>query len=188
VSEVLLFHHALGQTRGFFAFAGELQRAGHTVHTPDLYGGETFAELGEGVGYAEQVGFDVIVQRGAAAADDLPAGIVYAGFSLGALPAQMLAQTRPGARGALLLHGGVPTSEFEAPWPDGVPLQIHAMDADEWMEFDVAQKLVEEIEDAELFLYPGGGHLFADAGLDDYDEAAAGLLKQRVLAFLERVG
>jgi dienelactone hydrolase len=100
----------------------------------------------------------------------------------------MLAQTRPGARGALLLHGCVPTSEFEAPWPDSVPLQIHAMDADEWMEFDVAQKLVEEIESAELFLYPGGSHLFADSGLEDYDEEAAGLLKQRILAFLERVG
>jgi dienelactone hydrolase len=130
----------------------------------------------------------VIVERGAAAADGLPAEIVHAGFSLGALPAQMLAQTRPGARGPLLLHGCVPTSEFEALWPDGVPLQIHAMDADEWMELDVAKKLVEEIEGAELFLYPGRGHLFADNDLDDYDDEAARLLKQRTLAFLARVG
>jgi dienelactone hydrolase len=190
VAEVLLFHHALGQTPGFLAFADELRGAGHTVHAPDLYDGKTFAELADGVGHAQEVGFDVIMQRGVAAADDLPAGLVYAGFSLGVMPAQMLAQTRPGARGALLLHACLPPSEFEAPWPDGVPVQIHGMDADEWMEedLDAARKLVEEVESAELFLYPGDGHLFADESTGDYDEEAAGLLKQRVLAFLERVG
>jgi len=188
MAEILLFHHAQGQTEGFLAFADELRAAGHVVHAPDLYDGKTFAELADGVAYAEQVGFDVIIQRGAAAAEDLPAEIVYAGFSLGALPAQMLAQTRPGAKGALLLHGCVPTSAFETPWPDGVPLQIHTMDADEWVELDVAHVLVEEIESAELFLYPGDGHLFADSSLSDFDQEAAGLLKERTLAFLEAVG
>ena len=188
MAEILLFHHAQGQTEGFLAFADELRAAGHVVHAPDLYDGRTFAELADGVSYAEQVGFDVIIQRGAAAAEDLPAEIVYAGFSLGALPAQMLAQTRPGAKGALLLHGCVPTSAFETPWPDGVPLQIHTMDADEWVELDVAHVLVEEIESAELFLYPGDGHLFADSSLSDFDQEAAGLLKERTLAFLEAVG
>ena len=164
MAEILLFHRAQGQTEGFLAFADELRAAGHTVHTPDLYDGKTFAELVDGVAYAEQVGFDVIVQRGAATAEGLPAEIVYAGFSLGVLPAQMLTQTRPGAQGALLLHGCVPTSAFEAPWPDGVPLQIHMMDADEWVKDDlpVARDLVDKVENAELFLYPGHGHLFAD--------------------------
>jgi len=190
MAEILLFHHAQGQTEGFLAFADELRAAGHTVHTPDLYDGKTFAELADGVAYAAQVGFDVIIERGAAAAEGLPAEIVYAGFSLGVLPAQMLTQTRPGARGALLLHACVPTSEFDSPWPDGVPLQIHAMDADEWFEQDVAaaHDLVAEIENAELFLYPGDGHLFADSSLADFDEGAAALLTKRALAFLEAVG
>jgi dienelactone hydrolase len=190
VAEILLFHHAQGQTEGFLAFADELRAAGHVVHTPDLYDGETFADLTEGVDYAKQVGFGTIIERGVASAEDLPAELVYAGFSLGVLPAQMLTQTRPGAKGALLLHGFVPTSEFEAPWPDGVPVQIHMMDADEWAEEDLpaAREFVDQVDTAELFLYPGDGHLFADSSLRDFDAEAAALLKERVLLLLERVG
>jgi dienelactone hydrolase len=190
MAEILLFHHAQGQTAGFLAFADELRAAGHVVHAPDLYDGKTFAELTDGVGYAQEVGFDVIIQRGAAAAEGLPAELVYAGFSLGVLPAQMLAQTRPGAKGALLLHACMPTSEFDAPWPAGVPIQIHMMEDDEWGTEDLvaARDLVDETENAEIFLYPGNTHLFADSSLGDFDEEAAALLKERVLAFLERVG
>jgi dienelactone hydrolase len=190
VAEVLLFHHAQGQTEGFLAFADELRAAGHVVHTPDLYDGKTFAELDEGVGYAKQVGFGVIVERGVAAADGLPADLVYAGFSLGVLPAQMLTQTRPGAQGALLLSACFPPSEFETPWPDGVPVQIHMMEGDEWAQEDLpaARDLVAEVENAELFLYPGDGHLFADSSLSDFDQEAAALLEERTLAFLEAVG
>jgi dienelactone hydrolase len=132
----------------------------------------------------------VIIQRGVAAAEDLPAELVYGGFSLGVLPAQMLAQTRRGARGALLFHGCVPPSEFETPWPDGVPVQIRMMEEDEWADEDlvVARELVEENDNAELFLYPGDGHLFADSSLADFDEGAAALLKKRTLAFLESAG
>jgi dienelactone hydrolase len=190
MAEILLFHHAQGQTEGFLAFADQLRAAGHVVNAPDLYDGKTFAKLDDGVAYAKEVGFDVILQRGAAAAEGLPAEIVYAGFSLGVMPAQMLTQTRPGARGALLLNACLPTSEFDSPWPDGVPVQIHAMDADEWFAEDMAaaQELVDEVENAELFLYPGDGHLFADSSLSDFDEEAAALLKERTLMFLERVG
>src|SRR6185503_17111756 len=127
MTEILLFHHAQGQTDGFLAFADELRAAGHVVHTPDLYDGKTFADLNDGVGYAKQVGFGTIMQRGAAAAQDLPAALVYAGFSLGVMPAQMLTQTRPGARGALFMSACLPPSEFDAPWPEGVPAQIHMM-------------------------------------------------------------
>jgi dienelactone hydrolase len=190
MATVLLFHHAQGQTTGFLAFADELRDAGHTVHAPDLYDGNTFRDLTEGVAYAKQVGFPEIIRRGSAAAVELPADIVYAGFSLGVLPAQSLAQTRPGARGAIFFHACLPTSEFESSWPEGVPLQIHMMDSDPWSEEDrpVAEALVKEIADAELFLYPGSGHLFADSSLDDYDEQAAALLKERTLAFLLQVG
>jgi len=62
------------------------------------------------------------------------------------------------------------------------------MDADEWVELDVAHELVDEIENAELFLYRGDGHLFADSSLSDFDEEAATLLKERTLVFLEGVG
>ena len=51
--------------------------------------------------YAEELGFpDEIIGRGEQAANELPNELVYAGFSLGVVPAQKLAQTRPGARGS----------------------------------------------------------------------------------------
>ena len=189
MAEVLLFHHAQGQTRGFLAFADDLRAARHLVHTPDLYDGKTFTDLDDGVGYARQVGFDTIGERGRLAADGLPNELVYAGFSLGVMPAQELAQTRPGAKGALLFSAAFPASEFGGLWPPGVPLQIHMMEDDEWAVEDLpaARELVETAEGAELFLYPGDRHLFADSSLPDYDENAATLLKQRVLAFLKGV-
>jgi dienelactone hydrolase len=189
MAEVLLLHHAQGQTPGFIAFGDQLRAAGHTVHTPDLYDGKTFAGLDEGVAYAKQVGFDTIIERGRLAAESLPDELVYAGFSLGVMPAQMLAQTRPGATGALLFSAALPTSEFGNEWPQGVPLQIHMMEDDEWADEDLpaARELVETIEGAELFLYPGDGHLFADSSLPDYDEHAAALLTERVLAFLKGI-
>jgi dienelactone hydrolase len=189
LADVLLFHHAQGQTKGFLAFADELRAAGHVVHTPDLYDGKTFADLDDGVAYAKQVGFDTIAERGRLAAAGLSNELVYAGFSLGALPAQMLAQTRTGASGALLFSAAFPASEFGGPWPSGVPLQIHMMEGDEWAAEDLpaARDLVDTTEGAELFLYPGDGHLFADSSLSDYDENAATLLTQRVLGFLDAI-
>ena len=187
MAEVVLFHHAQGQTPGFIAFADELRAAGHTVHTPDLYEGKIFDSLDDGVNNAQEVGFGMIQERGEEAAAGLPAELVYAGFSLGVLPAQKLAQTRPGAKGALLFSAAFPASEFGGSWPRGVPLQIHMMEADEWAMEDLpaARELVETVDGAELFLYPGDRHLFADNSLPDYDEKAAALLTERVLAFLE---
>jgi dienelactone hydrolase len=192
VAEVLLFHHAHGLTRGCLAFADRLRATGHVMHTPDLYEGKIFTNLAEGVRYAEEVGFDTIIERGRRAADTLPDGMVYAGFSLGVLPAQMLTQTRPGAKGALLFHSCVPTSEFGRPWPMAVPVQIHMMDTDEWVlppnqDLDAARQLSETVATAELFLYPGNRHLFADNSLPDYEEKAAALLLDRVLGFLDRI-
>jgi len=149
--------------------------------------GRPSPDLDDGVSYAREVGFDTIGERGRVAAEGLPTEIVYAGFSLGAMPAQELAQTRPGAKGALLFHGCVPPSEFGGPWPQGVPLQIHLMEADEWAlegDLDAARDLDETVESAELHLYPGDRHLFTDNSLPDYDEGATTLLKQRVLSFL----
>jgi dienelactone hydrolase len=189
MAELMLFHHAQGQTPGFLAFADGLRAAGHTVHAPDLYDGKTFATLDEGVGYAGQVGFDSIGERGRLVAEGLPNELVYAGFSLGVVPAQMLAQTRPGAKGALLFSAALPASAFGGSWPQGVPLQIHMMEADEWALEDIsaAREFVETVDGAELFLYPGDRHLFADSSLADYDEGAANLLAQRVLDVLDKI-
>jgi dienelactone hydrolase len=188
MTEILLFHHALGLTPGITEFADHLLEAGHTVHTPDLYDGHTFRTVEEGVGFARDTGFGTIVERGVRAADDLRSDLVYAGFSLGVMPTQQLAQTRPGARGALLLEACVPPSEFGSSWPDDVPVQIHGMDADPSFagegDLDAARALVDEAADAELFLYPGDQHLFADTSLPSYDAEAAALLTRRVLAFL----
>ena len=187
MATVVLFHHVQGLTPGVTGFADTLRAAGHTVHTPDLFAGRTFESIEAGMAFVERTGFDEISGRGVKAAENLPADAVYAGFSLGVIPAQRLAQTRPGARGALLFHSCVPTSMFGA-WPDGVPAQIHAMDADPFFvdegDIEAARALIEEAENAQLFLYPGSAHLFADASLPSYDEAAAQLLTQRVLDFL----
>ncbi|HEY6748261.1 MAG TPA: dienelactone hydrolase family protein [Mycobacteriales bacterium] len=193
MAEVLLFHHAHGLTTGVRDFADRLTRAGHTVHTPDLYEGHVFETLDEGLAYAGKAGFDQITERGRRTADDLPGGLVYAGFSLGVMPAQLLAQTRPGAAGALFLSGCLPVSEYGDGWPAGVPVQIHGMDADPFFteeggDLDAARALVAAApDDAELFLYPGEAHLFADESLPSYDRDAAALLTERVLAFLGRL-
>lgn len=189
MTTVLLFHHALGLTPGVLSFAETLRAAGHEVHAPDLFEGRIFDDLDEGVAYAEGAGMEEIIRRGTETAADLPPDPVYAGFSLGVLPAQTLAQTRPGARGAILSHSCVPPAQLGGPWPEDVPLQIHMMDADPWAEEDrgAAEALVAEVPGAELFVYPGSGHLFADPGVDDYDETAAKLLTERTLALLDRV-
>jgi dienelactone hydrolase len=189
MAEVVLFHHAQGLTPGVVAFADDLRAAGHTVHAPDLFGGRTFPTLEDGMAHVREIGFSEVMERGVRAVDDLSAALVYAGFSLGVLPAQRLAQTRPGARGAVLCYSCVPTSEFGG-WPAGVPVQIHGMDADPIFvgegDVDAARALVEEAEDAELFLYPGDQHYFADSSLPSYDADATALLTRRVLGLLAR--
>jgi dienelactone hydrolase len=190
MAEVLLFHHVMGQTPGFFAFADELQQAGHTVHTPNLLDGRTFDSIDDGLAYVGEIGFGEVIGRGDRAASELPEGLVYGGFSLGVVPAQKLAQTRPGAKGALFFYSCVPISEF-GEWPEGVPVQIHGADADPFFvdegDIDAARELVESTDDAELFLYPGDQHYFADSSLPSYDAAATALLTERVLAFLSAV-
>ncbi|WP_216323384.1 dienelactone hydrolase family protein [Deinococcus aestuarii] len=187
MAEILLFHHAQGQTPGFLALADEWRRAGHVVHTPDLYHGRTFDTLEAGVAHARELGFSHLLEAGVRAADDLPSGLVYAGLSLGVMPAQRLTQTRPGARGALLLHACLPVSEFGEHWPADVPVQIHAMEADPYFEEDAeaARALVGSASRAELFLYPGDEHLFTDSSLPAYDAAATSLLLRRVGDFLK---
>lgn len=193
MAEVLVFHHAQGLTPGMHAFADGLRAAGHVIHLPDLFEGRTFASIEEGVAHIEAVGFEEMRERGVRLADALPESLVYAGFSFGVLPAQKLAQTRPGAGGALLFYSCIPISGQWSfgPWPEGVPVQIHGMDNDPIFvgegDIDAAREIVEKADDAELFLYPGDQHYFADSSLPSYDAGATALLTQRVLAFLDRV-
>jgi dienelactone hydrolase len=189
MAEVVLYHHVQGLTDGVRSFAEELRRPGHTVHTPDLFDGRTFRTLEEGMSFAREAGFETLAERGVAAAEAFGPGVVYAGFSFGVMPAQQLAQTRPGARGALLMCSCLPVSEFGAAWPDDLPVQVHGKEADPFFleDLEAAQELVGSTERAELFLYPGEQHLFADSSLPAFDPEAAALLSERVLTFLETV-
>ena len=190
MAEVLLFHHALGRTKGIDVFADALSDAGHTVHVPDLFDGRSFTAIEEGLAYVHEIGFDEIIERGTRAASVLPREIVYAGFSLGVVAAQKLAQTREGARGALFFYSCVPPSMFGS-WPADLPVQIHGMDADPYFidegDIDAAHELVASSNHADLYLYPGDQHYFADSSLQSYDAGATELLLQRVLEFLRRL-
>lgn len=190
MAEVILFHHVQGLTPGVIAFADELRNAGHRVHTPDLFEGRKFDDIEKGMEFVKEIGFGEVMNRGVRAVEELPTKLVYAGFSLGVVPAQKLAQTRNGAIGALFFYSCMPISEFGSSWPKGVPVQVHAKAADPFFvdggDIDAAHELVMEAEDAELFLYPGNQHLFADSSLNSFDEEAYALLLERVLDFLAR--
>lgn len=188
MTEIILFHHAQGLTDGVRAFADELRADGHTVHVPDLFDGRTFDDVESGVAHAREIGFDTVRERGVAAAEKLPNELVYAGFSMGVMPAQALAQGRPGAVGALFFDSCLPTSEFGA-WPDGLPAQIHGGTDDEWFAEDLpfAKQLADSTPTAQLFLYSGTKHLFADSSLAAYDATSAGVLLERVKGFLTAV-
>jgi dienelactone hydrolase len=182
VAEVVVFHHALGLTDWVRGFADELRASGHTVYTPDLFDGRTFETIADGMAYSEELGGPMaVVDRARAAVEELPAEVVYAGFSLGVLPAQSLAQTRPGARGAVLCYAALPLGEWgdnwPETWPEGMPLQLHILDGDE--DFAIAQGLAATVDGAELFVYPGAEHYFAE-----HDDQAAAQLTRRVLDFL----
>src|SRR5437764_4424785 len=189
MTDVVLYHHVQGLTAGVRSFADELRQTGLTVETPDLFDGRTFGTIEEGMAFAREVGFGALAERGVGAAENLAPDCVYAGFSFGVMPAQRLAQTRPGARGALLMYSCIPVSEFGEAWPEGVPVQVHGKDADpDFLEdIEAARALTESTAAAELFLYPGDEHLFADSSLPAYDPEAAALLTERVLAFLAAV-
>jgi dienelactone hydrolase len=192
----VLFHHVQGLTDGVLEFADRLRAGGHTVHTPDLFDGERPATVDDGIAFTQKIGDEVVDERVSRALADLPQGLVFAGFSFGAGTAQRLAQTRSGARGALLYEACIPlTGEWAfGPWPAGVPVQIHGMDKDPFFalegDLDAARELVDTVgsELADLFVYPGDRHLFTDSSLSSYDADAAALVVRRSLELLDRLG
>ena len=158
MAEVVLFHHAPGLTPGVSALAGELRRAGHAVHAPDLFGGRTFDTVQEGVSHAGELGFGAVTERGVRAAGAArrarrtPA-------SPPACPRRRSWRRRgPERGGALLFRSCVPVPEFSSAWPAAVPVQVHAMNADPFFagEDAAARALAGQATDAELFLYPAG--------------------------------
>ncbi|MDQ4128524.1 MAG: dienelactone hydrolase family protein [Actinomycetota bacterium] len=196
MAEVVLFHSALGLRPGVISAADRLRAAGHTVHTPDYYDGEVFEDLDDGLRKRDELGVAEIVERAREAVAGLPAGLVFAGFSLGNVPAELLAATTPGARGAVLMHGAIPIEAFSEfgvdRWPAGLPVQVHYAADDPWLEADEeVTPLGDAVRGAgaafEEHTYPGSGHLFADPDLPEYDRASSEAMWQRVLAFLDRV-
>ena len=195
MAEVVLFHHVQGLTDGVRAFAEELRAGGHTVHTPDLFEGVRPQSIDDGMAYTEKIGDEVLRARANGAVADLPDGLVFAGFSSGAADAQRLAQTRPGARGALLYESCMPIAGEWAfgPWPEGVPAQIHGNEKDPFFgeggDLEAARELVDTVGPAlaELFVYPGDRHLFTDSSLPSYDAEATALVAERSREFLDRM-
>jgi dienelactone hydrolase len=196
MADVVLFHHVQGLTDGVRAFAAALAEGGHTVHTPDLFEGERPATIEEGLTFAQSIPDEEVGRRVQQALDGLPDGLVYGGFSWGVMTAQRLAQTVPGARGALFYASCVPvTGEWAfGPWPEGVPVQVHGMEGDEFFakegDLDAARELVGIVgpELGELFVYPGDGHLFMDSSLPSYDAEATELAIGRSRTLLDRLG
>lgn len=187
MTDILVFHSALGLRPGIHDFADHLRSTGLTVHVPDYYDGQTFDNLEAGIAYRDQLGIPEIARRAGTAAAALPPDLVYIGFSLGAGPAQMLAQTRPGARGAVLLHGALPAPAFGVPWPHDAPVAIHTMADDPWVDIAVAQTLANESVAGRVHVYPGSGHLFDDPDLADHDPAASALMRRRIIEFVKRI-
>lgn len=186
MTHVLLFHHALGVTPGIRAIAGELRAAGHSVTVPDLFDGATFADVETGVAHAEQIGFDTITDRGVATAEGFAAELVVIGFSLGVLPAQKLAQTRRGVRGAVLCHAAIPLGLYAEGWPDEVAVQLHLVENDPLAEEDLeaACEIAATAARGDLYVYPGTGHLITDSSAADYDPPVAKQIMERTLALL----
>lgn len=187
MTHVVLFHSGLGLTRHVRDWGRALEEAGHTVTVPDLYDGETFADLASGVAKRDALGIPELQARSEAAVRDLPLDVVYAGFSLGAASAQALALHRPGARGLVLMHAALPPAMLGAStWPEALRAQIHYAQADPWVDADAVAAMagLAPDGDCEVFTYAGASHLFGFEGYVDHVAEHAALMRERVLGFL----
>lgn len=185
MADIVVFHPALGLRPAVQEFADALRNTGRRVHTPDLYEGRTFSDVEAGVAERDRIGVDVLLERAATALQGLPDEVIYAGFSMGAMTAQLFAATRPSARGALLIQGGGPLDRLGIDrWPDGVPVQIHVADDDPWFDRAAAETAAAELPlgQVDLQSYATDGHLFFDADGPNFDPTAT----QAMMAAIER--
>ena len=186
MAEILLLHHVLGLTDGVRSLAERFRRAGHTVHTPDLFEGRTFDDLAAGMAHEEDdIGWDGMKSRVRDAAAGLPADLVYIGISMGVVYSHLLVHTRPGARGAVFLESCTSPDDFDG-WPADVPLQVHGHADDEYFGAEGAKNarvLVSDAGAGAVFVYPGSSHLFVDDSLPTYDAEQTAVVLDRVLTF-----
>jgi dienelactone hydrolase len=187
---IILYHSAYGLRPAVLRFADALRAAGHGVATPDLYDGEVFSRLEDGIRKRDSLGVPEIMRRASAAVQATPSASVFAGFSLGAAAAFAVGTRYPGARALLLMHGALnPEAVGMKQWPAGLAVNVHYAKADPWVdEGDVTR--VERAARAAgarfaSFTYECTGHLFADEELPDYDAPSAALILERTLQFLD---
>lgn len=188
--EVVVYHSAYGVRPAILEFADKPRAAGHRVHTPDLYDGEVFSDRNDAIRKIQEVGFDNLLERALAAVESLPQDLIYAGFSNGGACAELLAATRPGARGAILIHAPLMVRDLGwTVWPPNVPVQVHFADKDPIRNQAVIDALGVKVRQSgsnfEQFNYDAPGHLFADPAFPAYNASAAELMTARVLEFLE---
>ncbi|HET9181598.1 MAG TPA: dienelactone hydrolase family protein [Candidatus Angelobacter sp.] len=186
---VVLFHSAYGLRPAVHDFADTLRSAGHTVVTPDLYDGEVFAERTDAIRKIQDLGFDAILERARASVAALPSQLVFAGFSNGGACAELLAATRPGARGAVLMHAPLMIRDLGyAAWPEHIPVQVHFSDKDPIKNQAVIEKLADKVRASgsrfEQFDYDAPGHLFADPAFPAYSAIATEAMTKHVIEFL----
>ena len=187
MADVVLFHSAVGLRPPVRRVADRLRAAGHDVSTPDLYDGQVFTDVDEGVAHMRSVGWPELLRRAEAAVADLPSGLVLAGMSLGAGIAATIAAGRPGARGVVLLYGPELPDD---PWPAELPVQAHYSIDDPWIDDGTVlmAKAARAGSPVSVHVYPGNRHLLDHDDLpDQHDPAAAELVWRRVEAFLDEL-
>lgn len=190
MANLVIFHSALGLRPALLRWADRLRDRGHQVHTPDLFDGEVFDELEQGVAKRDAIGIPELIYRAHAAVAELPEDLFYAGFSMGAASAQMLAGSRPGARGAILMHAALPLPALQiASWPAAVPVQLHYAEEDPWVDEATVEALQAALVDQlEIHRYPGANHLFADDDSPDFAAESASAMLERAEQFIGSAG
>jgi dienelactone hydrolase len=192
MTQIALFHSALGVRAGILDAADRLRADGHDVLVVDQLGGRVFDDYTEAGQYTEQIGFPELMRRALEAVEGLPDGFVAAGFSNGAGMAEYVATQRR-CGGALLFSGALPLAMLGAPgWPEGTPVQLHYTTGDPFRPQEWIDALAAAVRGGgapiELFDYPGSGHLFTDPSRPaEYDPGAAALAWERALTFCRSV-
>jgi len=191
--EIVLFHSTFGLRPAVEDFAAALRADGHTVHTPDLFDGEVFSRMEDGIKKRDTLGMQGLMKKAAQAAATTPTATVFAGFSLGAAAAFATGVRRPTTNALILMHGALDPSEIGlTTWPGRIRVQVHYAQGDPWVEEESVLALQKAVRASgaafESHQYDCTGHLFGDKDLPDFDAASAASMTERVLRFLWALG